>query len=365
MRVAWFPKTLDLAGNPYWELLQTHLEQEGIIFEDSHSSYWMERRWLLRNRSFVDVLHFHFIQPQYAGSNSILLLRRLMKFTSNLLLARALGYHLIWTLHDLMPTWPSKPPWIDLLARLVMARAAHQVIVHCEEARHLLTKRFHRSHGVWITPHPGFPVTMMARAEARTRLGLGDHGIVIMFAGGIRPNKGIEQLIAAFCQVAPSEAALVIAGKPWQPQEYVDSIRRLTETDYRIRLDAKPIPHEDLQVYVRAASVVVLPFREILTSSSVALAMSCGRPVIVPRVGCPPEVIDADAGIVYNPDDPSALSRALQQALSSDLDAMGSLAAKRVSSYTWRDMARSTAQAYRQEKIDGYRVQPQVGNLPR
>lgn len=349
MRVAWFPKTADLMGNPYWELLQTHLKQEGFAFEETHSSYWMQRRWLLRERSRVDVLHFHFIQPQYAGSTRSHMLRRLMKFSSDLLLARALGYNLVWTLHDLMPTWPSEPPWVDLLARRIMAQASHEVIVHCERARYLLAERFHRTHRVWITPHPAFPVEQIPRAEARSRLGLSYHGTIIVFAGGIRPNKGIEQLIAAFSQIESSGVTLLIAGKPWQPQEYVDGIRHLAEQDHRIRLDAVSIPHEELQVYVRAANVIVLPFREILTSSSVALAMSCGRPVIIPHVGCPPEAVGADAGIVYNPDDPHALSQALQQALSCDLDLMGKRAVQRANLYTWTDMARTTARAYRRD----------------
>ena len=38
MRVAWFPKTSDLAGNPYWELLQRHLELEGVEFVDNHET---------------------------------------------------------------------------------------------------------------------------------------------------------------------------------------------------------------------------------------------------------------------------------------------------------------------------------------
>lgn len=346
MRVAWFPKTSDLAGNPYWELLQRHLELEGVEFVDNHESYWMTRRWLLRERLNVDVLHFHFIQPQYLESTTIRMLRRLMKFTSDLLLARALGYRVVWTLHDQMPPWPAQPKWVDLLGRRIMAQLSHAVIVHCNEARRLLSERFHRSQEVWLTPHPAFPVVHFSREESRDVLGLNANGFILLFFGGIRPNKGVEQLIAAFHSVASPDDKLLIAGRPWPPKEYVESIYRLSESDSRILLDTNSISDEKLQMYIRAANVVVFPFREILTSSSVTLAMSCSRPVIVPHLGCPPEIIGDDAGFVYDPKDASALAAAIHQASKSDLDTMGECAAKRINSYTWSDMARATIEVY-------------------
>ena len=46
------------------------------------------------------------------------------------------------------------------------------------------------------------------------------------------------------------------------------------------------IPDAELQVWLRAADVVVLPFRDILTSGSAILALSFGRAVVAPALGC-------------------------------------------------------------------------------
>ena len=55
----------------------------------------------------------------------------------------------------------------------------------------------------------------------------------------------------------------------------------------------------------------MLPFRDILTSGSAILALSHGRPVIAPAIGCLPETLPADAAILYDPDAPEALGAAL------------------------------------------------------
>ena len=350
MRVAWFPKTSELSGNPYWIRLQEVLEAEGVEFETSHSSFWLTRRWLLDNRRDVAVLHFHFIQPQYTGSNNRVSPRRLFKFISDLILARLLGYHLVWTLHDLMPTWPKEPQWLESLARVAMAMLAQDVIVHCREAQRLLALNFRRSWGVTVLPLPSYLDEYpndISPTEARSRLQIIPDRFVYAFIGGIRPNKGLEELIKAFSQIEDPQALLLIAGKTWPPDEYIKSLENLASGDGRILLRAEEIPDNEMQNYLKAADIIVFPFKRVLTSSSVILAMSFGRPVIVPRLGCPPELVGNDAGILYDPDDPPALSLALRQALSTDLIAMGVCAAEKVNIHNWEDLARETLEIYR------------------
>lgn len=348
MRVAWFPKTSDLSGNPYWPRLQAELESLGVEFETSHASYWTTRRWLLNHRRIVDVLHFHFIQPQYMGPDERASLRRLLKFTSDLVLARLLGYRIVWTVHDLMPTWPKEPRWVERLARYVIAWLAHDVIVHCHEARRLVQHTFGRSHQIWVMPLPSYAdahPNQVTQAEARVRLGIPLDSHVIGFIGGIRPNKGLEDLIAAF-QRTEANALLLIAGRPWPPESYVKQIRRLTDENPRIMLQLQNISDEEMQIYLNAADVLVFPFRHVLTSSSVILALSFGRPAIVPRLGCLPELVGPNAGFIYEPGSVEGLVEAIEQATRADLTAIGAVAAQRVTAYRWSDLARDTLGVY-------------------
>lgn len=348
MRAAWFPQTKDLAGNPYWQLLQSGLERQGVEFETTHNSYWLAGRWLWQHKQRVDVLHFHFIQPHYAGPKGRVSFKRLLKFAAYLLLARWLGYRIVWTMHDLLPSWPMPPRWLERLGRYLMAWLAHDVVVHCNEARRLLAGNFGRNRRVWVLPHPSYAAVYpnnIPCQPARARLNIEADRFVVTFLGGIRPNKGIEKLIAAFRQLAHPNAVLVIAGKPWPPQDYVTEIAALAAADPRILLKAEDVPDDELQLYINAANVLAFPFEHVLTSGSVILAMSFGRPVIAPCMGCLPELINTDAGITYNPNDPAGLVNALQQAAELDLAQMGAVA-QRVNAVSWPDLARETVKIY-------------------
>lgn len=353
MRVAWFPKAADLAGNPYWPRLQAELEALGVEFETSHASYWTARRWLLEHRRTVDVVHFHFIQPQYVGPGERASLRRLLKFTSDLLLARLLGYRIVWTVHDLMPTWPKEPAWVERLARYAIAWLAHDVIVHCQEARCLLRQTFGRSWRVHVLPLPSYTDVHpndVTQAEARARLGLPQECRVIGFIGGIRPNKGLEDLIAAFVQANASDALLLIAGRPWPPQSYVDEVRQLAQAHPSIMLYAQEIADDEMQVYLNAADVLAFPFRQVLTSSSAILAMSFGRPIIAPRLGCLPELVGTNAGFIYEAGDVASLAAAIEQASHADLATMGAAAKRWATVATWRDLAAQSLTVYRNSR---------------
>ena len=70
-------------------------------------------------------------------------------------------------------------------------------------------------------------------------------------------------------------------------------------------------PNEELQLLFNAADVGVFPFADVLTSGSVITALSFGIPVIVPDIGCLPEVALPQAGIVYDHDDADGLRRAM------------------------------------------------------
>lgn len=351
IRVAWYPKTEDLVGNPYWSCLQQELEELGTSFESSQSSYWMTGRWLLEKSGMVKVLHFHFIQPHYAGPDGRVSLYRMLKFGAYLALARFCGYRIVWTMHDLMPTWPMKPQWLERLGRHLIVWAAHDIIVHCRRAQDLVAQRYGRSNRVWVLPLPSYTDLYPSEAtkqESRERLQIPPGCHVMSFFGGIRPNKGLEHLIRAFNAISDSNFRLIIAGKPWVPVDYVAEIRRLAAQDSRILVWAERIPDSDVQFYVKSADVLVFPFQSVLTSSSVMLAMSMGRPVIIPSLGCLPELVGSDAGFLYDPGDPAGLENALRLAAASDLSGMGKAAARRASFATWRDLAQGMIKVYKQ-----------------
>jgi glycosyltransferase involved in cell wall biosynthesis len=97
---------------------------------------------------------------------------------------------------------------------------------------------------------------------------------------------------------------------------------------------------------MNASDLMVLPFRNILSSSSVMLAMSFARPVVTPAMGCIPEYVPPSAGMLYDPGDPEGLYKALTHCVSLELTEMGQAAFEQAEKFTWENMANQTLSSY-------------------
>jgi glycosyltransferase involved in cell wall biosynthesis len=102
-----------------------------------------------------------------------------------------------------------------------------------------------------------------------------------------------------------------------------------------------------MQDFLLSADVMVAPFSQVLTSSSVIVGLSYGLPVIVPNLGCLPELVTPEAGIVYKADDSPALPEALRLIKTRDLPAMGKAARRISEDLDWSAIARRTVAVYR------------------
>lgn len=354
-RVVFFPEFPE--ANPYWSILSASLKKLGVeVVGIGRMPFG--RRWLWYNRHTIQVLHFHFVQQLYAYEGTQARLRWVLRFASNLLLARFLGYKTVFTLHNATPTYPLTPSWVDYFGHWIAVNLTDRVIVHCEAARQLLKEKFGRHRHVYIISHPNFidryPNTV-TQSVARKALGINPENLVFTFVGGIRPNKGVDCLVAAFKQLEGANLTLVIAGKAWPPETHIKALEQSVKEDSRIIVQKRFIPDEELQIYFNAADVVVLPFERILTSSSVVLAMGFGRPIIVPEQGCLPEYVAKEAGILYDPTNPSGLLQALthSQQIRMELNVMGAQAQQHVAGLTGRVMAEQTMVAYQIERPQG------------
>lgn len=332
--------------NPYQYLLAQALAPLDVRVQ--HSSALPSERWLVANRGRVELLHLHWLHTLYnSGRKSSPLY--LARFVEKLVCARSLGYKLIWTAHNIMPHERTFPP-IDSIGRLAVMIFAHAIIVHCEYAKNEISKRFLRKNGIHVIPlgHYGvlYPYSV-PKEEARRTLDIDRHAFVYLFFGKIRPYKGVERLIRAFEQLDDQDVNLLVAGE-CPEEEHRRRLLHLTQGNGRIRLFLDFVPDEAVQRYFAAADVLVAPFSEVLTSSSVMLALSFGRPVIAPALGCLPELITSQAGVIYDPMNEEALLKALQSIRGRDVETMGREAYRlsRAPDFDWECIAEKTKEIY-------------------
>lgn len=103
----------------------------------------------------------------------------------------------------------------------------------------------------------------------------------LLFFGLVRPYKGVERLLVAFRGLDDARASLRIVGRAADP-EVGRRVSALVDADERT---AAVLGHADdatLAAELGRAQLVVLPYEELHNSGAVLLALSLGRPVLVP-----------------------------------------------------------------------------------
>ncbi|MDQ3701340.1 MAG: glycosyltransferase, partial [Chloroflexota bacterium] len=277
--------------NPYGGLLARALAPHGVLLEPGWA---LDPEWVRAQQRRVQVLHLNWLHRFYAHPDAAVRRQRFREFVSGLILARRLGIRLVWTMHNLYPH-EVHDPQLDRRARRVVCSLADAVIAHCRYGAALLAQHFGRRRGVHVVPHGHFmdvyPHTV-GRETARRALGVPEEAYVYLYFGNIRRYKGVEQLLDVFATLPGDDLRLVIAGR-WHPGY---SERRLSTApgamaDRRIVFRPGQVAIEEMQVYFHAADAVVLPFVDTLSSGSAITALGFGRPIVVPRVGCLPELV--------------------------------------------------------------------------
>ena len=344
IKVAFFPKLEKLQENPYWYIQQKTLLDKGIQIEEINPDYFDEK-WLWKNRKRNQILHIHYIHQFYNSKRYI----NVFRFGLNLIFARILGFQTIFTLHNLEPTFYLHPIWLDKIGHFFTIMLSKKIIVHCEEAKILLFKKYGRKKNVFIVNHPNFfnyYQNQTTQKAARLDLNISEDAIVLLFFGGIRPNKGIENLIKEFKKINNPNLRLLIGGKPDRDIEYNKLIKNISQSDDRILLNLRFIPDNEIQIYFNAADIVVLPFSRILTSGSTILALSFGKPVIVPNMGCLKNLVTSDIGWLFDPANPQTIKDRLMEAIESNYKQMGENAFEKIKEFSHNKFGDQTINVY-------------------
>ncbi len=319
MRIGIFP--YKPSWNPYQELFSGALEAAGLIVTRIPPRKWFPLQYALSRP--LDILHLDWPHDFYNGRTP---LRRVLKQAMYLHgLRTAKERRLVWTAHNLIGHDAVDADYekrmvqrlVDVCSGIVCLSAAAETALRDAYRVSAATVVKVIPHGHYIDVYPN----AMTRREARERLGIGDDSRVVLSLGRIMPYKGLEDLIAAFGAVASAGDALLICGGSSDPG-FIARLQALAapmrETGRDVRIVSETIPERDLQIFYNACDLAAYPFRQILNSGSVIMAMSFGRCFVAPTMGSVPEVAYPRAYFGYAPDDPDGLASAMRAALQHD-----------------------------------------------
>ena len=254
---------------------------------------------------------------------------------------------LVLTAHDLLPREP-RPGQLAAQRRLL--ERVDAVIVHSEYGRGQLVNSLGLDGArVNVIRHGAFAHAASAERaplppELPADTGAGGRPVVL-FAGLLRPYKGLDTLLRAWRRVTGAE--LWIAGRPMMD---LAPLRALDGDG--VRWVPRFVSDGELAALLARADVVVLPYartERFDQSGVLATALAFGKAVVVTDVGGFSEVAADGAARLVAPDDPDALGAALA-ALVADPAARERLAAAALAAargpYSWDAAARATLALY-------------------
>jgi glycosyltransferase involved in cell wall biosynthesis len=289
----------------------------------------------------------------YSGKNALTqLLKRLMYFRG---LRKLRQFPCVWTAHNLISHDASDVSDEHKMIQLLIDCCDGIVVMsHAAEERLVDTYDIPVSTNVGVVPHGHYIDVYRndaSQSDAREILGLKGVSRVVLSLGRILPYKGLDELIVSFCRVAREGYCLIIAGPVADRSllEYLNSlVAQLCPKGLRIIIRPGFVQDDDLQYYFNASDIVALPFRDILNSGSLLLAMSFGRCVVAPRLGSIAEVADPDGLYGYDADNENGLSDALAAALdANDLLTRGQKSRDFVKEhYSWDRVGREVRSIY-------------------
>jgi len=170
------------------------------------------------------------------------------------------------------------------------------------------------------------PNSPLSTAEAKRQLGINDSDKTLLFFGNIAPYKGLKYLVDAFGELAKRDDSyrLIIAGKvkPGHRKYWseIHSQIATSEVQKHIIERIEHIPDEEVELYFKAADVLIVPYVHIFQSGVPFLAYSFGLPVIPTDVGSLRQgIVEGRTGFVCRPEDSSDLARTIEKYFDSEL----------------------------------------------
>jgi len=137
-------------------------------------------------------------------------------------------------------------------------------------------------------------------------LGDGAPGLRFLFVGGLHARKGVDLLLDAYERAFRRDDDVTLVVKdfgprgPYPPGRLDERVRRMAEDPRgpRVLHMSRPVPEEAIPGLYAACDCLVHPFRGEAYGLTIAEAMACGLPVVVPDKGAARDFTDADTAIL-------------------------------------------------------------------
>lgn len=340
--------------NPFQHLLEQSLSRYGVevIFARGYKRMFPVYRQIRRNTA-IDILHLHWITPYLKGKNYFIVAIYSLKFICDIILTRLSGINVVWTIHNQI-SHDTQFPKLEIFVYRMTSKLVNAAILHGNSLKTIILKDYKIDPKKLSIINLGnyknvYPVSI-EKSEAREKLSIPQTvKKVFLHQGLLKPYKGIEDVIQVWNQ-NPKEVKgdlLIIAGKA-SDSAYEKILLSLIMGSKTILLINRYVTNEEITILYSACDVVVLPFRRIMASSSLMVAISFGKPVITPNLGATEELLGNATDLVYESEKGTdGLLESIVKSSQIDLQSLSARTESRADFYNWDDIGKMTAALYR------------------
>jgi len=247
---------------------------------------------------------------------------------------------LVWTAHNALPHEPVFAN--DISARRALVAASDLVLAHSRSTLEELAAFGAVARRSAVIRHG--PIGPVPSAGSLRLPGAGGGPRRFLFFGQVREYKGVDDLLSAFAAMPDDVPAhLTVAGQCDDPKLRSRLQAQARRAGPSVLLLLDHVPDDEVTQLLAAADVVVLPYRRVSTSGSAMLALSHGRPLIVPDLAGLADL--PDQAVLRYDGEVAALADALVHLACVDketLAAMAAAARNYASQTTWQEIAEKT-----------------------
>ena len=174
--------------------------------------------------------------------------------------------------------------------------------------------------------------------ECRKKLGLPQDKKIVLYTGHLYGWKGVDTLIQASKLFNEDTLVYLVGGT----EEDVASYKLVTFVGHK--------PHKEIPFWLKAADVLVLPNSAKEKISAVYTSplklfeyMAAGKPIVASDLPALREILNENAAVLVEPDNPEALAKGIEKVLKDGVLAgkIAQNAAEEAKNYTWEKRAQN------------------------
>lgn len=266
-------------------------------------------RWLHRNSKNYSVIHCIKAGPEAIAANAISKLKKkplIIKVAQDELSDKEL--------HTKNPVAK-----VVKLTRHTLIKSADVFIAISSEIKDNLTKRIASQSKIARIPNgvdtdKFKPVAIHEKEELRQSLSISEDETVVLFVGAINRRKGVHDLLESSANLQlSSKARLILCGPELEDIEFEKKQKQINRSKTNITIDYRGSV-ENIEEYMRAADIFVLPSYSEGLPNVVLEAGSTGLPLIGTNIGGTRDIIShGKNGFIVELGDSDELSHYMEQ----------------------------------------------------